>query len=293
MAGNLQFLDDPSQPLIYSDFDVRGGPKGDVTHFRVTCSSLAKLVNYYNYILTFGASVTFRGVDNGHDRMLEVELPGLSSTTVGVLSEWFFDQWELLTNELNDTIFANPLLVGGAYPLLNYNDKTVLSKLTLNGGTPIGTLNECNADRTTSGGTLVPPPGGTFTMPSSAPARQLCLEILKGQTEYMRPSYVLRHTSYCAPGVTYNSNIDGEMKIYGVAALLSEIAGGWTYNCPHRLLSKISQIPVQYAPVEESPWYYWGWIKKITREPVLANFMIEVSCEYELGLWSVLRYAVR
>src|SRR5208283_2245544 len=104
MGNGLQYLGDDT--LKFTDFDVRSGPKGDITHFRVTSPSLSALVSYNNYILTFGASVTFRGCDGGHDKSLEVELPGLSSTTLGVLSEWFFDQWELLTNEANDTIFA-------------------------------------------------------------------------------------------------------------------------------------------------------------------------------------------
>ena len=295
MAGTLQYLGDLSQPLTYRDFSVHSGPKGRVTHFRVTCNSRANLIAYANYILPFGAQVEIRGADGGSDRELSVELPGMSNLTSGILSELFFDQWELITNEANDTIFANPLLVGGSYPVLNYNDKTVLSKLVLTGGQPIDAVNKCNANLTTATppGTMVPPAGGTFTMPDTPVSRQLSLEILKGQTEYMRPTYVLRHTSYCSPGATYNTSIDGEMKLYGPSLLLSEISSGWTYNCPNRLLSKIASIPQQYAPYEESPYYLWSWIRKITRENVLANFMIEVPVEYELSLWSTLRYGIR
>jgi hypothetical protein len=294
MAGTLQFVGyDPETPLTFNSFDVRSGPKGSVTHFRVTSPSLEALVTYYNYLLTFGASVTFRGADGGADRELEVELPGLSSTTAGILSELFFDQWELLTNEANDTIFANPLIVGGASPVLNYNDKTVLSKLALSGGTLVDAVNMCNSDLDTAGGNLTAPPGGAFVAPSSSAAKQLTLEILKGQTEYMKPTYVLRHTSYCSPASVYNTRIDGEMNIYGTSDLLSEVGYGWTYNCPMRIRSKIGSIPTQVAPGDESLYYYWGWLKKITREPVLSNFMVEVSTEYELALWSLLRYWLR
>src|ERR1019366_6095788 len=190
MAGALQYLGDPSQPLNYKDFEVRGGPKGSTTHYKVNCTSVANLVAYYNYLLTFGASVSFAGCDGGEHRELVVELPGMSSVTVGMLSELFFDQWELLTNEANETSFANPLIVGGDYPVLNYNDKTVLSKLALNGGQLVDTVNRCNADLAPAGN-LPPPPGGKFVAPTAPAAAQLTLEIMKGQTEYMKPTYVL------------------------------------------------------------------------------------------------------
>ncbi|MEN6533321.1 MAG: hypothetical protein ABFD89_06635 [Bryobacteraceae bacterium] len=298
MAGTLQYLGDAT--LKFKDFDVRSGPKGSTTHFRVHSPSLAALTNYHNYILTYGASVTFRGCDGGEDRSLDVELPGMSSVTAGVLSELFFDQWELLTNEATDTIFANPLIVGGVSPVLDYNGKTVLSKLALNGGSLVNAVNRCNADLVSAGGNLTAPTvgnGGTadgkFQAPSSAAAKQLTLEILKGQTEYMKPTYVLRHTSYCSAGATYNANVAGSMLIYSTAQLLSEVSRGWTYNLPQRLNSKVAAIPYQSAPGEEASYYTWGWLKKITREPVLANFMVEVSSEYELALWSNLRYWLR
>lgn len=303
MAGILQYLGDAT--LKFSDFDVRSGPKGCVSHFRVSSPSMAELAAYHNYLLTYGASVTFRGADGGAVRELDVEIPGLTSQTEGVITELFFDQWEMLTNEANDTIFANPLIVGGSSPVLDYNARTVLSKLSLNGGTVAEAVNRCNADLVASGGNLTAPTvanggvdrGGNvglqFQAPQSAAAKQLTLEILKGQTEYMKPTHVLRHTSYCSAGATYNTRMDGEMRIYSTAQLLSETCLGWTYNLQQRLASKIAQIPYQYAPGDEAPYYTWGWLKKISREPQLANFMVEVSSEYELALWSNLRYALR
>jgi hypothetical protein len=296
----LQYLGDAS--LKFRDFEVLNGPKGSTTHFRVTSPSIAALANYHNYIVQFGASVNFRGCDGGAERELSIELPGLTSETDGVLEELFPDQWELLTNEASDTIFANPLIVGGVSPVLDYNAKTVLSKLALNGGTLVETVNRCNADLTSAAppGNLTPPTvgnGGTvdgkFQAPTSAAAKQLTLEILKGQTEYMKPTYVLRHTSYCSAGATYNASVAGEMLIYSTSQLLTEVGRGWTYNLPQRLYSKIAAIPYQSAPGDEASYYTWGWLKKITREPVLANFMVEVSSEYELALWSNLRYLLR
>ena len=298
MAGHLQFVGDSA--LKFKDFEVHSTPKGCTTHFSVHSPDVNQLVLYHNYLLQYGASVTFRGADSGADRELLVQMPGLTSTTDGVLSEVFYDQWELLSNENTDTIFANPLLVGGASPVLDYNAKTVLSKLALNGGTVVEAVNTCNSDLIKNKGNLTAPDitnGGTadgkFKAPLSYIAQQLTLEILKGQVEYMKPTYVLRHTSYCSAGETYNASIDGEMKIYTPPKLLTEVSHGWTYNIPQRLYSKIAEIPVQSAPLDEAAYYTWGWLKKITREPVLANIIVEISCEYELALWSNLRYLLK
>lgn len=289
MAGTLQYVGEPG--LTFRDFDVRSGMRGTTTHFRVTSPNVAALGAYHNYLLTQGATVSFRCPDGGNDRELSVEVPGLTTGTAGSgIIELFADQWELLTNEANDTIFANPLIVGGATPLLDYNARIVLSKLALSGGTLIDAVNRCNADTVAKGGNLTPPSGGSFYAPTSGAAQQLVLEILKGQTEYMKPTYVLRHTSYCSAAATYNTSIDGEMKIYSTGQLLSEVCSGWTYTLPQRLRSKVSSIPIQYAPGSESGYYMWGWLKKITREPVLQNVIVEVSSEYECALWSVLRY---
>lgn len=296
--GNLQFVGDFSQ-LTFEPMEVLYGPKGCCTRFKVTSPNIAALKSYYNYIITFGASGTFLGLDYGATRELAVEFPGLPSNLTGI-NEWYPDQWELLTNESADTIFANPILVGGASPLLDYNEKTVLSRLTRDGGTITDAVASCNSD--VDAGTLVAPTveqGGTingstgeseFGAPSAPVARQVMREILKGQTEYGRPTLVLRHTSYCSAGATYNAAIINAMKIYSPGHLLSEVGTGWTYNLPARLYSKIAGTPTQFAPEDEAAYYTWGWLKKITREPVLANFMVEVSTEYELALWSNLRY---
>jgi len=79
--------------------------------------------------------------------------------------------------------------------------------------------------------------------------------------------------------------------VYSPAHLLTEISSGWTYNCPPRLTTKIGGFTPLVAPDAESAYYFWGWKKKMTRETVLSNYIMEISTEYELNLWSNLRYA--
>lgn len=324
MAGSLQAAG--FHGLIPGPIVVDAGPKGTTTHFTMSCDTIGPLINYYNYIVTFGATVKAYGFDVGIDgvttaevKMLEISIPGLVNNLNEIISELFFDQWELLTNENSDSIFSNPLIVGtpgSTNPILNFNDKCVLSRFARDGGTMAAAIANCNSDVT--GGLLTAPtvgygPFGGGAAPTVAggpilfqkpgtlsPAdayggnapSQLGLEIQKGQVEFERPTHVLRHTSYCSATSRYNSNRANEEKLYTVAQLLTEVGSGWTYDLPPRLYSEISDIPVQFAPLSESPYYLWSWKKKITREPVLANFIVEISTEYELGLWSTLRYAV-
>jgi hypothetical protein len=298
LFSGIQHVGDLS--LNYKDMEVRTGPKGTTTHYRVQCPNVAQLLWYRNYIVQFGAQCNAKGFDGGHERELEIELPGLISTMVGAVSELFFDSWELMTNEGSQTIFRNPRIVSsinGAAPVLNYNNRCVLSYLARNGGTPAQALGAMNgmiglgvtAPTTANGGTS----DGKFQAPAAGTAaNQLLLNILKGQTEYEAPQYVLRHTSYCSPGSSYNSGVTGAQMIYTPSKLLSEISSGWVYDCPYRYTSKIASIPYQYAADDEAPFFTWGWLKKITREPQLANFMIEISTEYSLDLWPSISYAI-
>lgn len=304
MAGNLQNLG--LDELTFGPVKVSYGPKGNTTHFTVTCPTIAPLVAYYNYAVQFGAAGDFLGCDVGSDgvtsaevKSLEVSYPGLAGTLGGFLSELFFDSWEFLTNEPTDSIFINPLIVGSTGWMTD-NDKVVLSYIATNGGRMADAVSECNY-RCNSVPQSLPYPatGGTadvpsqYQSPSDPRSKQIFLEIMKGQTEYEKPAYVLRHTSYCSPGALYNSATDGTQQIYTTAQLLTEVGSGWTYNLPPRLYSKISGIPIQMAPTVEAPYYQFGWLKTIAREVQLANFMIEVETEYSLNLWSNLRYAPR
>ena len=320
MAGYTQYLG--TAALVFGPLSIEYGPKGSVSHFTVTCAQIGPLINYYNYIVQYGASGSFKGLDRGVDgitqaleKELTVSVPGLINNLGNVISELYFDQWELLTNEATDTIFANPLLVGGNSPILNYNDKVVLSRMARTGANMKTAVDSCNLDIATSPYGLIPPTvgagpfGGGKTVAGKATPQfqnvgvgatvdayggtaqaQIAVEIQKTQTEYESPTYTLRHTSYCSATQTYNNSIANTQKIYTPAQLLSECGSGWTYNLPPRLYSKIASIPIKYAPLNESPYYSWGWLKRITREPVMSNFMVEVSTEYSLGLWSNLRY---
>ena len=285
MAGFLQNIG--VEGLIFGPISIEFGPKGHVTHFTVTCKTLVPLINYYNYIVKFGASGRFLGCDVGVDmttgaeeKKLEVSLPGLVNNLGAVLEELYFDSWELVTNEISETIFINPLICSW----LTANDKDVLSMMSRDGSTPPQAV--AKADELISW-------RAPHSIPTDPAAKQLILEIIKGQSEYNKPSYVLRHTSYCSPGSLYNSGVIGEELIYDRGQLLTEVGSGWTYNLPPRLYSKISSIPYQSAPFDEAYYYTWGWKKTISREPCLANFMVEVSTEYQLALWSNLRYGLR
>ena len=288
MAGNLINIGNPG--LNFGAIRVSYGPKGMTSHYTVTCPTIGPLIAYFNYIVQYGATGEFFGCDNGldgvtsaEDKHLEVSVPGLVNNLSEFLNELFFDVWELMTNEASDTIMANPLIVGTATGggWMTANDKDVLSVLITSGGTVSEAVSAANTNV---------PDNKPHSTPSDARTKQLILEILKGQVEYAKPSYVLRHTSYCSAGQYYNSRIQHVMQIYTPAQLLTEVGSGWVYNLPPRLYSKIASIPFQYAPAIEAPYYTFGWLKKITREPVLSNFVVEINTEYELNLWSNLRY---
>ena len=332
MAGYLKSIGFPQ--LTFGPMTVDYGPKGNTTHFEVTCTTLAPLIAYYNSIVQYGATGTFHGLDVGLDgvtssfeKKLTVSVPGIPNNLSGIISELYFDQWELLSNEGSDTVFADPLLMGGAMPVINYNAKVILSYVQQHGGTIQQAVAACNQNINYSwpglpssdpfagytDGILQPPDGALggklveagdtgdfwyqFTLDTFTPAQiQLALEFAKGQTEYESPQYVLRHTSYCSPGSVYGVSVAdlNTETIYSTAQLLSECGTGWTYNLPARLYTRVSAAgaAVQFAAPEEAPFYTWGWLKRMTREPQLSNFMIEVNCEYVLALWSNLRYAV-
>jgi len=295
MPGTKQYVG--ASGITWGPIVVDYGPKGMTTHFSGTCPSIQPLINYYNYIVKFGASGTFSGLDNNSDdtltaeeKKLEISLPGLINNYGLLINELFFDSWELLTNEATDTIFANPLIVGSATGggWMTANDKDVLSIFARGNPSEVGALAKAVSSADSSVAANAP-----HTAPTDARSKQLILEILKGQTEYERPTYVLRHTSYCSPTSLYNTSTANTQCIFTTAQLLSEVGTGWTYNLPPRLYSKISGIPFQYAPTTEASYYEWGWLKRITREPCLSNFMVEVNTEYELGLWSNIRYQPR
>jgi hypothetical protein len=211
------------------------------------------------------------------------------------IEELFFDDWQIPTNDLTDTIFANTLITSR----LNYNDKVILERVMTDRGTLEEAINNSNDD--IANGLTAPNPanGGTsdgkfqLLNSSSGIGPQLLREIKKEQTEYRAPKIVLHHTSCCSQNAGYNSIRANEMKIYTTAQLLTEISSGWAYNCPPDLISEIANFPTESASTEEAPYYTWGWLKSRAMRATQTNFAIEVHQEYELGLWPNLRYALR
>lgn len=302
MPGTKQYVGDGT--IKFGPIVIDYGPKGMTTHFTAFCPNIQPLIAYYNYIVKFGASGTFKGLDANQDfsltaadKELEVSLPGLINNYGLLISELFFDSWELLTNEASDTIFANPLIVGNSLGggWMTANDKDVLSIFSRGNMSEIGAMAQAvnNADILAPANAPHYSPLDSGHAGYDARSAQITLELLKGQSEYDKPTYVLRHTSYCSPTALYNASTAYAQCIYTTAQILTEVGTGWTYNLPPRLYSKIAGIAQQYAPGSEASYYEWGWLKKITREPQLSNFMVEVNTEYELALWSNLRYAPR
>lgn len=302
--GDLLTVNGTDQP-IYSPTELLFDPRRGMSfRQRVSCpGNQAPLLTIINQVQPLGASgqMTFAG----DDPTLEYELPGIPSNLVGVLSELFADQWDLAANESTDTIFANPFIISNTDTarLLNYNDRVVLSRLARDGGLVTDATDSCNTDLA-DGGLVAPTamnggagnrfqvPGADASQPDRNLAKQLLKELLKGQTEYEKPFEVLSHVSACSPTSTYNTARANKMKIYTPAQLLAEVGSGWTINLPNRLISEISAITPEVAPPDESDYYTWGWLKKITRSALQTNFTIEVSTEYILGLWSNIRYGL-
>ena len=96
MPGTLRYAGDGT--LKFGPIVVEYGPKGMTTRFTVTCPLIGPLISYYNYVVTFGASGTFKGLDRSSDgtlsaetKELEVSLPGLVNNWNAIISELFFD----------------------------------------------------------------------------------------------------------------------------------------------------------------------------------------------------------
>lgn len=106
----------------------------------------------------------------------------------------------------------------------------------------------------------------------------------RGQTDYRRQQYVLRHTTNAPSGYAVNVADVGVDHIYTVAQLLTEVQNSnlWVVPLPNRLAFKISNIPVPIA----QPNYLWGWLKGASTETSAANNRIEIQTEYVLEQWS-------
>lgn len=295
-------------------FDPR---RGMSVRQRVTCGILtataqAQLLSLVEQAQLLGASG--RMIFSGNLPSMEYELPGVPSSLTGIISELFFDDWQMQMDDLTNTVFANTVLGSN----LLYNDRMVLGRYMKLGSSAaiedvITSLNvDVNAlDAAGHASPAIVPPtpsnGGSSTMgptsyyqfqqPSSTNGtfyslmQQVFKMIDKDQTEFLDPLPVLHHTTVCSPGATYNSTRANEMCIYTPAQLLTEVGSGWTFNLPGRLYSEISSFPTRSPLPDETAYYTWGWLKTRQTQGTQTNFMIEVHQEYKLNLWPNIYYA--
>ncbi len=108
-------------------FDPRRGMswRQRVTCGKLTATAQAQLLVLLNQVQAMGASGKM--VFTGEKPTLEYELPGVPAALSGVVSELFFDDWQMAIDDLTNTIFANLVLLtarGG----LKYNDHAVLEQ---------------------------------------------------------------------------------------------------------------------------------------------------------------------
>jgi len=290
MSGYVQNIAGNAAQLIPGSLRIEYGPKGCTSHFSLICPTIGPLVQYLNYVQARGGSGEIMGCDVGIDgqtgaveKSMTVSIPGLVNNLNQFIQELYFDQWELLSDHGTDSIFSNPLITGSA-GWMDANDKDVLSEVATKQLSLSAAVTQADTDVSAN---------APHSLPTDPRSLQIMTELLKGQSEYQSPNYVLRHTSYCSANSLYNTSVANTQLIYSPAQLLTEVGTNWTYNCPPRLISVISSIPYQFAPADEASYYSWGWLKSITRQPVLSNFIVETNTEYACGLWSNLRYAHR
>jgi hypothetical protein len=277
-------------------FDPR---RGMSARQRVTCGKLTSaaegaLLSIVSDAQRIGASGKM--VFNNQLPSVEYEFPGVPTNLSGILSEVYFDDWQMKNDDLTNTIFANTVLTAS----LNYNDRQVLQTY-LKLGTAISiqdTVTRLN-DEVAAGAVAGPGvgeggSGGNFVVPSDTGLlAQLRKMIDKDQAEFLDPLPVLQHTSACSPGANYNASRAYEMCIYTTAQLLTEVGSGWAYNLPGRLYSQIASFPTRTAPADEAAYFTWGWLKTRANQGTQTNFMVEAHQEYKLNLWPNIYYAAR
>ena len=218
---------------------------------------------------------------------LETETPIQGITINGVtISEYVFDQWEIETNEASESVFGDPRVQAN----ISSNDRAVIARAIADGSTLTAAAASCTTDGI---GANWPSPVTNFVAPTAGQSLQLYNEMMKMQDAWGPFTYVLRHTSNTNAQSTYNVADNNVNQIYTTAQLLSEVQSGllWTYPIPSRLVTKILNIPVQYAETNEAAYYLWGWKKSASREQINAQFRVDIVTEYVLALWSTIRYA--
>lgn len=192
---------------------------------------------------------------------------------VGQYEEIAIDQWQLLGNEVQSSLFDHPgLKIAVPFPevwamMAQYapqidGEDELIQKMDEFG----------------------------LTDPQFFAALDWFLLYSRGVTHYAHGQYVLRHT-VTVPGNPYslraasaiNAFVSGGIEsIYTTSQLLSECdATSVTYGMPATMRTAIQSIPFEFASG-----YTWGWRKLPVTQTSAANARVDISSEYWLGLWN-------
>jgi len=121
--------------------------------------------------------------------------------------------------------------------------------------------------------------------------RQFVSDYLRGQTNFLRGKYILKHTTN-APS-TYGSNVaDWNVeRIYTIAQLLSEAQSTsyWIMPLPGYLVYKILNYTVPTYMQENRQ---WGALKTRSGAVTAARGRVEITTEYIIDAWPKHTYAL-
>lgn len=203
------------------------------------------------------------------------ELEVTSPEVLAGEQEIITDTWQVVGNELNKSVYENPLVVA----LISANDLAVIARAVENKISLTEAVSGLNADYNVT----------TYTVPTNTVALQLFGELGREQDSYAVAQYVLRHTTNCSVNSGVNVSDFNVEAVYTTSQLLSEVENGnlWFQTLPNRLRSKI--LSIQAPPFRTG--YLWGWRKLASTETVTPNNRVEINTEYWLEQWSLLRYA--
>jgi len=186
--------------------------------------------------------------------------------------QYTIDQWQILGNEERPDWMLHPTV-----------QALVISDEIQD---DFGTMRQGLLDGT--GGDQLFENGGPVDYLQGGPVDRMYRQALAGDTAFLRPQYVLRHTTNAPNRWAVNIADFGIEKIYTPAQLLSEAQSSalWIFPLPARLAYKIANIE---APTFQ-PFYQWGWLKQPSTETNAPHNRIEIAQEYILYQWSTDKY---
>jgi hypothetical protein len=179
------------------------------------------------------------------------------------------DSWQLLANELQNDVKMHPAILAAEAAEPGMIGHVVADVETVNQGEAVD-----------------------LTYYESRTAASGLFELLKrGATHYAVSQYVLRHTANVSNLFLGMTADDGFEHIYTTSQLLTNVASGWTFNCPPRLRTKIQSVTDAIIDLNGShSGYLWGWLKKGSTEVTAANNRIDISSEFWFSEWSTFLY---